>query len=507
MTNGKYARHRLVFLLVAGMLGAPPAASAFAFQSVIAQAHQASQQTYQKPETVPEKLADLNYDQYRAIQFRDSHQLWPERDFHVQFFALGYLYTHPVQINIIDDDGVHRQRFHREAFSTGDAYPHDLPPSLGFAGFRLHYEGYDPDDSIAAKNNEVMVFLGASYFRVKAAGQQYGTSARGLAIDTIAPDPEEFPVFREFWIKKPEPGTDSIVVYALMNSPSATGAYRFRVTPGSPAHVDVSATLFFRKHVHELGLAPLSSMYFYSVGSHRPPAYLRPAVHDSQGLLIADGHNRWTWRPLANPQSVRQYTFTLHNPKGFGLLQRNRDFFDYQSISMAYQARPSVWIEPKGNWGAGQVRLVEIPTHYEYYDNIVVFWTPKSPPPLHQPFHIAYRMTWGKDVVSQPVAHVQRTLFTARSLQEPTTFMIDFAGDSLAPPTAEEPTQAIVQVGDHGALLSSRTRYLESFGTYRLRFKVRPANGQPIQLRAYLTRAGQAITETWDYVLTPRINP
>lgn len=485
-------------------LCASSAAWAFDYQDVVAQAQALSRKPHQQPEAISDGQADLTYDQYRAIHFKTSHQLWPQRAFHVQFFALGSLYTHPVKIHIIDKHDVHRQAFHRAAFATGKAYPEDEKLAQGFAGFRLHWDGYHADDSIAEKNNEVIVFLGASYFRAKAAGQEYGTSARGLAIDTIAPKAEEFPAFRAFWIRKPAPGEDSVVVYALMDSPSVTGAYRFKITPGKPAHVDVRATVFMRHSVHQLGLVPLSSMYFYGVGNHRLPAYLRPAVHDAQGLLLADGHNRWTWRPLANPQSVKEYSFSLQDPRGFGLMQRDRDFFDYQSISMAYQARPSVWIQPKNDWGAGQVRLVEIPTEREYNDNIAVFWTPETQPKPHQAFHFAYRMTWGDKGPPEPVERVRRTLSTRRGLDQPTKFTVDFAGGALAGSSEGATLKPVVQVGDHGELAGKRVRYLRATNTYRLQFTVRPTANQPIQLRAYLSRDGQAVTETWDYVITPR---
>lgn len=475
---------------------------AFGFQDVVAQAKHASEHADRPPQQLTGKLADLDYDQYRAIHYKPGHALWPDRDFHVQFFAPGYRFVTPVKINIVDAQGVHEQHFRRSDFVTGDAYPHDVPTGLGFAGFRLHYDGYDPDHAIAAKNNELIAFLGASYFRAKAADQQFGVSARGLAIDTIAPGPEQFPTFREFWIRKPAADAQSVVVYARLAGKSATGAYQFTITPGKPATVDVRATIFLRHPVHELGIAPFSSMYLYGVGNHRPPVYLRPAVHDSQGLLIRDRHDRWTWRPLANPQTVRQYSFSLDSPKGFGLVQRNRDFFDYQSISMAYQARPSVWVKPRGNWGRGQLRLVEIPSSAEYNDNIALFWTPQPQPAPHKPIHFAYRMVWGDAVVRQAPGRVTSTLSTRHSRRDSTTFIVDFTGPTLANSSSDARVKPVMQVGDNGKLLHSRLAPLGA-GKYRLQFTVRPVDGKPIQLRAYLTHNGHAITETWDYVVTP----
>lgn len=481
-------------------------AQAFGFADLVTQARQLASQPYQPPRQVAPSLGQLTYDDYRAINYKPSHELWPKSRFHVQFFAPGYRFTTPVAINIIDADGVHPQYFDPNDFNGGGVYPHDLPNKIGFAGFRLHVDSYDPQQNVDTKNNELIAFLGASYFRAKAAGEQYGVSARGLAIDTIAKGPEEFPQFREFWIKKPTIDATSVTVYALLDSPSATGAYRFDITPGNPASVTVSVTLFLRQAVHELGLAAFSSMYLYGRGDHRPTAYLRPAVHDSQGLLIRDAQNRWTWRPLTNPQKVRQYSFTLDNPKGFGLLQRNRDPFVYQSPSMAYQSRPSVWVEPLDDWGAGQVQLVEIPSDAEYNDNIALFWTPATQPKPLQPFHYSYRLLWGDAVPQEPQARVTNTLATRHSLTQPTTFMLDFSGDKL---TAEQLATAIkanIQVGDNGKLVDQRLRRIGD-DSYRLTFTIAPLNGHPIQLRAYLSGNVHALSETWDYVITPARHP
>ena len=91
------------------------------------------------------------------------------------------------------------------------------------------------------------------------------------------------------------------------------------------------------------------------------------------------GNGEWVWRPLTNPATLQVSSFLDENPRGFGLLQRDRDFAHYQDEAFRYERRPSVWIEPLASWGKGRVLLSEIPTADETDDNIVAFWQPDAP--------------------------------------------------------------------------------------------------------------------------------
>ncbi len=489
----------LILLVVAPVR----ADDAFGYTQVVAKARQLAAQPYHAPPTVPKVLRDLTYDQYRDIHFRKSHELWPDSRFHVQFFMPGLFFTHAVKINVIDDNGAHPVPFSTQLFDFGsntfDASK--LPRDLGFAGFNIRYDGYHPENTLA-KTNEVISILGASYFRGKGATQQFGVSGRGLAIDTTT-QPEEFPSFVEFWLQKPPPDADSVTFYALLDSPSASGAYRFVVHPGETAVTDVKATIFLRKSVAQLGLAPLSSMYMYGRGDYRPPAYLRPAVHDSQGLLIHTDTGEWIWRPLANPQVASTYTFQLNDPRGFGLMQRNRDFFTYQSMSMSYEARPSAWIEPKGDWGAGHVVLYEFSTPNETNDNIVTFWQPAKPPRPDKPVRLAYRIHWGEMGPERHAGRVVNTFMTRRDLKQPTEFILDFAGGELKNLPPDSIMKGHISTDDNGKLLYHYVERNDKINGWRLVFKIAPTTGQPVQLRAFLAHDDHAVTETWDYVLAP----
>ena len=251
-----------------------------------------------------------------------------------------------------------------------------MPDNLGFAGFRIHYPINKPD-----YHDEVAVFVGASYFRAVGQRMNYGLSARGLAIDTVLPSGEEFPYFRKFWIHEPQPDAKEISLYALLDGPSVAGAYHFVIHPGKETVIDVKLTLFLRKPVAKLGIAPMTSMFHHGENSYaKVMDDFRPEIHDSDGLMIATATGEWIWRPLVNPKTLLVNSFQVNNPAGFGLSQRDLDFDHYQDLESNYENRPSLWISPVGNWGEGRVELIQIPTDKEVYDNIVAFFVPSKLP-------------------------------------------------------------------------------------------------------------------------------
>ena len=220
---------------------------------------------------------------------------------------------------------------------------------LGFAGFKVLYPINSKD-----KNDEIVSMLGASYFRVLGQGQVYGLSARGLAIDTALPSGEEFPRFREFWIERPKATDKRLTIYALLDSPRATGAYRFVIMPGRDTVVDVQSKVYLRDKVGKLGVAPLTSMFLFGSNQPSPALNYRPALHDSNGLSILAGNGEWIWRPLNNPKHLAVSSYAMENPQGFGLLQRGRQFSRFEDLDDRYDLRPSAWITPKGSGAKGK---------------------------------------------------------------------------------------------------------------------------------------------------------
>lgn len=464
---------------------------------------------YQPPRKLaPQSLQRLDYDQYQSIRFRSDHALWADENlgFRVQFFHMGRGFKEPVRMYEVANGQASELTYHPDAFDFGESGVNGkaLPVDLAFAGFRIQ----------AATNwtSDVAAYLGASYFRaIGSDTRQYGLSARGLAIDTAINGTEEFPRFTAFWFERPQSNARTVIVHALLDSPSVCGAYRFEITPGTPQMMEVDAALYPRKTVSRFGVAPLTSMFQCGENDRRMANDWRPEIHDSDGLSMLTGNGEWIWRPVVNPAGVHVSSYLDENPRGFGLLQRDRDFEHYQDDGVFYERRPSVWIEPKGSWGKGSVQLVELPATDETYDNIVAFWNPADPPQPGSEALFAYRMYWGTDTPAAPslanavatrtgiggVIGQPRRYFSWR-------FAIDFAGGELATLLPQAKVEPVISAS-RGKLEITSARPLKSIDGYRAMFDVRltDASTEPVDLRLFLRRNGQPLTETWIYQWTP----
>jgi len=475
---------------------------AFDFEDAAKRAEKLARSPFKDPRgEVPEWLLQISYDQWRDIRFRPEASLWRGKNsnYEVQFFHPGLFYDRTVRIHEVDASGVRDFAFNPNQFDYGkNDFASRVPQDLGFAGFRVHYPIKKPD-----YKDEVIVFVGASYFRAVGRDHVYGLSARGIAVDTALPTGEEFPFFREYWLVRPAPGAKELELYAVLDSPRLTGAYRFVVLPGEQTVVDVESRIFLRKTVGKLGIAPLTSMFYCAENNACRTEDYRPEVHDSDGLLLADSTGEWTWRPLKNPRTLAVNTFRMINPRGFGLLQRDRDFEHYQDLETRMDTRPSVWIEPKGDWGEGAVELVQIPTQADIHDNIVSFWTPAAPADPAKPLGFSWRMTWyGDDSNRPPAGRVVATRRDRGTFEEGHRFVVDFAGRELHALPAETVLQGVVTVGE-GELLDQQVVKNPVNGQWRLTFQLRPRGGNPVEMRAFLRRGEEALTETWTYVLEP----
>jgi len=488
------------------LLPAAPA-PAFDFNDVAAKARRLAASAYQAPaRNIPKTLASLDYDQYRDIRFDPTKSYWrnAKLPFELAFFHQGGSFDTPVKVHEVVGKNVHEIRFDPKSFHYGanDLNPKDLA-GLGFAGFRVHY----PVNTQKYKD-EVLVFLGASYFRAVGKGQVYGLSARGLAVDTALSSGEEFPQFTEFWIERPGATDKELNIYALLNSPRVAGAYRFTLRPGTDTVVDVKARLYLRENVTTLGIAPLTSMYFF--GENQRPAVedYRPEVHDSDGLAIHSGTGEWIWRPLVNPRRLLVTSFALSNPAGFGLMQRDRRFDSYEDLEARYQLRPSAWVEPKGQWGPGRIELVQIPTPDETNDNIVAFWVPENTPRPGTPFDFEYRLLWQKDAEKRPpsswVVQTRRGHGWVRKPDDSVALSVDFEGPALKKLSADEKVGAVVSSNDNGRILETNTIRNDVTGGWRMTVRLRRVDAKkPVELRGYLNSNNNTLSETWSYILPP----
>ncbi len=445
---------------------------------------------------LPEPLLELTYDQYRDIRFLANESLWLEKNlpFITQFFHPGFYYKTPVRLYEVVDERAKEIRYHPALFDFGkNSFDHALlKEGLGFTGFRVHYPL-----NAADRRDELIAFQGGTYFRAVGHGMHYGVSARGLAIATASEEGEEFPLFTEFYLERPV--TDnSLVIHALLNSVSTTGVYTFTVRPGEITVTDVSLTLYPRKRLARVGLAPLTSMYFFGANDRLGVDDFRPEVHDSDGLMILNGRGEWLWRPLDNPLRLRISSFLDHNPQGFGLMQRNRDFATYQDLESRYEMRPSLWVEPVGGWGEGRVKLVEIPTDNEINDNIVAFWEPKEPPNVGSEWPLTYRLHWCRQTpVNLNAALVGATRVGRGESEGARKFVIDFAGEKL-PKVADAPIRAVVSAS-RGTVKNLVSQFNEVTGNWRAFFDLIPEGTDPIELRCFLQLGEAALSETWSY--------
>lgn len=482
----------------------PPQNSKFTFDEVVKRATELALAPYegQLPQ-LPDELMKLNFDAWRQIEFKDNKALLGGNgsQFRLELFHLGHLYKRPVVINTLRDGLPTPIPYQANQFNFGSVkFSRPLPVNLGFAGFKIRSPLNDPK-----KFDEFISFVGSSYFRFLGRGQQYGLSARALVVNGGTHE-EEFPFYREFWIETPKPDVDKLTIYALLDSSAATGALQFDCYPKDNSVVDVQVTLVPRRADAKLGLAPLTSMFFIGENDHRVCDDFRPELHDSDGLMIHSGAGEWIWRPLRNPTIAKTSAFFDKGVKGFGLLQRDRHFDHYQDIDLAYQLRPSYWVEPKTDFGEGHVELFEMPTTDETNDNVVASWVAKDPVTAGKPLSYAYSITSALDLddLSSNVKTVSTFQTAARTLGSnepnvPTTrrFMIDFAGGGVDY-YQDDPGAVTVVVGtSKGKIVRAYTQYNPSIKGFRATVDVDVPPGETTDMRAFLKAGVAALSETW----------
>ena len=478
----------------------------FGFDDVIRRARDVAAVPFAgPPPALPEPVNALDFDAWRDIRFRPDKALLGNTGgpFRLQAFHLGHLFRQPVTVDTIRDGIATPIPYAANLFDYGRTrIEKPLPVNLGFAGFRLHYPLNQPGQS-----DELIAFLGASYFRFLGRHQRYGLSCRALAVNA-GTGAEEFPFFREFWVETPEAGAERATVYALLDGESATGAVRMDIYPGANTVVDITFNLFARKPGVKFGLAPLTSMFFTGENDRRFNNDFRPELHDSDGLLVHTGAGEWIWRPLRNPARLELATFIDKDVRGFGLIQRDRTFEHYQDLDLAYEARPSYWVEPREGWGEGRVELVELPTSDETNDNIVASWTPKEGPEPGRPLVFGYRVTASLDARRlSPGGRALNTYQTqprALGSGEPVApgthrFIVDFAGGDLDYYATDPAMVEVVPTATIGRILRSSLVVNTHTQGFRAAIDVQVEPGQATDLRAFLRAGGRALTETWTF--------
>jgi len=487
----------------------PSLANAFGFEDVVGKANELARKSYQQPQPAPDFLQALEYPVYQGIRFKPEASLWRSgrSPFQVMMIPQGSFYAHAVKLHVIDSEGVKSVAYDKADFD----YPTPelakrIPADLGYAGFKLTF----PFDGKNVQN-QFLVFGGASYFRAVGKGQQFGLSGRGIAVDTGLPSGEEFPSFTEFWLERPAADSDTMVVYGLLDGPSLTGAYRFVIQPGESTRIRVTAELFFRDDIQQLGLAPLTSMFFYGENTLRPRGEWRPQVHDSDGLLVHDGQSgEWLWRPLINPSQLQLNFHEVGQLKGFGLMQRNQQFQQFQDSEARYDLRPSAWVQPVKDWGPGSVVLVEIPSSAETNDNIAAFWKPDQDVKEGESRRFEYDLAVGSPSVSRHPSG--RAIHTFVGDGNRTgggnevgayRFIVDFQGKQLSALGPEDAVVSQVSGGKGVEIIEHFVEFIPATDVWRLSILAKPPEEEPLSLRGFLSLGSETLTETWTYSLPP----
>lgn len=490
---------------------AAPAAVQFAkpypfdFDRLKARAKALASRVYDPPRVrVPEILERLGYLAHRDIAYRPELSIWSGDDgpFPVRLYHLGRHYELPVNVHLVEDGQAQEILYAPSLFQFGEraSFAGALPANLGFAGFRVMPREGDGD---------WLSYLGATYFRSAGPLGRYGVYARGVAVGTGLPAPEPFPNFTGFWLEAVPGRPEALTVYALMEGETVTGAFRMVWERGGTVSAEVTAVLYVRDDTERLGIAPLNTMFWFGGDGRRPIKDWRRAVHNSQGLAIWTGKNERIWRPLCNPPAVQTNWFVDASPKGFGLMQRKRDFADYEDDRRRFELRPSLWVEPMDEWGEGAVQLIEIPGDDEYAENVVAYWLPKRPATAGSEWSFGYRLHW---TVDEPFpAELGRVTATRigpggvgddRAAEGRYRFVVDFAGGPLESLPADAEVEAEV-TASRGSVGEVPVVPLPDGRGWRARIALAADGPAPVDLRLALRRDGKTLTETWTMQYPP----
>ncbi len=462
----------------------------------------------------------LDYDKYRQIEFRHDRALWAAAGlpFRTEFFHPGYIYHEPVRVNEFTASHTQPIRFVQDFFNYHSLnIGKQIPTDMGYAGFRV-LSRLNAND----RWDELGSFLGASYFRLLGKNLRYGESARGLALDCGESDrPEEFPIFTDWWLGKPaSTNDDSLHLFAILDSVSCCGAYEFYIRPGETTTASIRSVLYFRdtnnvaavsknkKPLKTIGLAPLTSMFWFGKNTERKFDDYRTEVHDSDGLLVHMGNGEVFFRPLDNPSTMRHQVFSAPSIKGFGLLQRERSFTAYQDSFNLYHQVPSVWVETDGNWGDGDLHLLELSTGYEGLDNIVAFWDPKNKPAPLTPFRFGYTLHWeggAADLKRSPNRVVSTRIGPDAQFKGARQFVLDFDGPKFDKIPEDKPPVAVASCSAGAHIVDQFVMRNTFLGTWRVIVKMmpKPDSHEAVDLRCTLQSGTNTVGETWVYQWSP----
>jgi periplasmic glucans biosynthesis protein len=463
---------------------------------VVEAARLLSKRPFLPPTTaIPEPFSGLTAETYQTIKHRSERLIWGDENRGIVLEPLhrGFLFAAPVSLSLVEDGVVKRIVYDANRYNFGKLVVPTQTTDMGFSGFKILLQG----DGM----REIASFQGASFFKSMARGQNSGVVARALALKTGDARGEEFPIFRAFWIERPTPD-GVVIIHAIADSESATAAFRFTMRANDITIIDTEATIFARTALDHIGFGPMQATFLFAANKRRNVDDLRPAVHEASGLQMLNGRGEWLWRPLNNPEQLQVSQFMDDNPKGFGLVQRDRDFSNYQDDEQRFDLKPTLWIEPIGDWGAGSIQLIEIPTDSEVNDNVVVFWRPRAALAAGSETTLAYRQFWCWSPPEKPaLAQVVSFRVGKGSSARRRRCLVEFAGDIFGD---EKPAELKLSLSSSpGQIINPRILHNAARKTARVLFELDPGSETAIELRLIIEEGEKPLTETWLYRWTP----
>jgi periplasmic glucans biosynthesis protein len=489
-------------------------AEPFSFEGLIERARQLAAAPYvPPPRPAPEIVQQIDYDVHGKLRFKPDYALFLDGlgVYPVTFQFVGGFFPKTVRMHAVEGGSSREILYSPDYFTIGeDSIARGLPADASaFAGFWVQESRLRGDWQ---KAEPWATFLGGAYFRAVGELGQVGMSARGVALNVADSEPEEFPDFIAHWISAAATEGEPVTVHSLLDGPSIAGAYRFRLQRAGGVVMEIEKHLFIRRDIHRLGIAPLTSMFWFGEHGRERLADWRPEVHDADGLAIWNGAGERIWRPLNNPTRTFHTSYADNNPKGFGLAQRDRDF-DHYLDGVGYEKRPSTWVEPLNDWGPGVVQLVEIPTDDEIYDNIAAYWLPEKPAKAGDALSFQYRLHWSSDQPGFPAGELAHVVATRMGRggqpgkprpRGVTKFTVEFLGGRLPNLPFGTLPEPVIWVSRGEVGFTQVEAVPDNVpGHWRVHFDLHAEGTDPVDMRLFLRQGSDTLSESWLYLFEP----
>ena len=479
--------------------GPAPQPEAFSAAKVVEMARALAAEPHKPPGSAPlDPLGSASPEEIATIRYRTGDLIWAGAGLAFAIEPVHRSRNFPGEVELYTVEGTTASRvvYDPARCDFGTLKPPPASAHLGFTGFRILRRRDDGQLLPAAS------LVNASILAGIAPNQAWGAISRPLSVhlpDQIGEEPSQM---RAVWIEQPRSVATELVMHALVDTPSLAGAIRFTLRADDATVIDTECTLFTRKQVDHLALAPVQATYLAGPIDWPPTPDMRPAVYEAAGVQMQTGNGEWIWRPVSNRSRLQISGFVDRDPQGYGLMQRDRGFGAFLDDENDWQRRPSVWIEPIGKWGAGEVTLLEIPAASQNNKNIACYWRPRPGLAAGAEVNYAYRQFWSWQAPSRPDGAIVTASRIGRipgdTSEGKTRFLVQFEGGQLGDPAK---AAAIVPTiwSSAGKVAAIRVYRAPRQNSMRVVFDL-DAGGQPlVELRVWLKHDNAPMSEAWLY--------